>query len=241
MSLFLRIFNHLLPNAKAFRITADKQLREYFEGLSTVGEDTKDFLDEVWSDIDPALTRELSAWESQFGLRNTDITEQERRDRLSAAWKALGGQDPKYIQDTLRNSGFDVYVHEWWSPGTEPAVDVKSCVTPRDPLTLIVPPAFPLVNKITETKADLTVLAGEALAAAGEISAEAGNYLGFIETIRDYYIPTDPNYWNYFFYIGGQTFGNFANVDINRRDEFEELCLKICPTQLWLGMFITYV
>ena len=34
---FLRVFKHLLPNARAWRITVDKKLRQFFEGLSGVG------------------------------------------------------------------------------------------------------------------------------------------------------------------------------------------------------------
>ena len=113
--MFFRMLQHLLPNARAWRLTVDKQLRQFFEGLTGLGSDIKDFFDLIWLDIDPQETRELDAWESQFGLPNTLTDEQERRDRLDAEWKATGGQSPRYIQDTLQAAGFDVYVHEWWA------------------------------------------------------------------------------------------------------------------------------
>lgn len=269
---FLRIFKHLLPNARAWRITVDKKLRQFFAGLSGVGEDVKTFFDGVWLDIFPETTREIDAWEQQFGLRDTGLTEQQRRDRLDATWKALGGQDPKYIQDTLQANGFDVYVHEWWEPGTEPAPGVKQCVTPRNPLmwlrreftgvTLLVecgetfaqcgepfaeagnrlePAGYPLVNKIFETVPDLLPLCGESIAECGEPEALCGNYFEFRESLRQYIVPTDPAKWPYFLYIGGETFGTLAQVDPKRRDEFEALCLKICPAQQWLGILVEYV
>lgn len=269
---FLRVFKHLLPNARAWRITVDKKLRQFFEGLSGVGSDVKTFFDGVWLDIFPETTRELDAWEQQFGLRDTGITEQERRDRLDATWKALGGQDPRYIQDTLQANGFDVHIHQWWEPGAEPAVGVKQCVTPRNPLlwlrreftgvTLLVecgeitaqcgepfaeagnslePLGYPLVNKIFETIPDILPLCGEALAEAGEPEALCGNYFEFRESLRNYIVPNDPEKWPYFLYIGGETFGTLAQVDPKRRDEFEALCLKICPTQQWLGILVEYV
>ena len=268
---FLRVFKHLLPNARAWRITVDKKLRQFFEGLSGVGSDAKTFFDGVWLDIFPETTRELDAWEQQFGLRDTGITEQERRDRLDATWKALGGQDPRYIQDTLQANGFDVYVHEWWEPGTEPAPGVKQCVTPRNPLmwirreytgvTLLVecgeavaacgeafaeagnslqPTGYPLVNKIFQTEPDFLTLCGESVAEAGEPLASCGNFLEFKETLRNYIVPNDPAKWPYFLYIGGETFGTLAQVDPKRRDEFEALCLKICPAQQWLGILVEY-
>jgi len=115
----INIFKHLLPNARAWRITIDKTLRRFFEGLTGIGEDVKDFFDLVWSDLNPQLTRELDAWENQFGMLDTGLNEQGRRDRIDGAWKALGGQSPRYIQDTLQAAGFDVYVHEWYEPSVQ--------------------------------------------------------------------------------------------------------------------------
>lgn len=269
---FLRIFKHLLPNARAWRITVDKRLREFFSGLSGVGEEAKTFFDGIWLDVFPETTRELDVWEQQFGLRDTGLTEQQRRDRLDATWKAIGGQDPKYIQDTLRANGFDVYVHEWWEPGTEPIPGVKQCVTPRNPLmylrreftgvTLLVecgeplaqcgepfagagnslqPRGYPLVNKVFETVPDFIALCGEPAAECGEPDIECGNYFQFREDLREYIVPRDPAKWPYFLYIGAETFGGIAQVDPKRKDEFEALCLKICPAQQWLGILVEYV
>ena len=270
--IFLRVFKHLLPSARAWRITVDKKLRQFFEGLSGVGSDVKTFFDSTWLDIFPETTREITAWENQFGLRDTGIAEQERRDRLTASWRALGGQDPSYIQDTLRANGFDVYVHEWWEPGTQAEPGVKQCVIPRNPLvwlrreftgvsslidcgeptalcgepfaeagSSLQPAGYPLVNKVFQTTADIIPLCGESLAESGEPEASCGNYVKFREDLRQYTVPTDPAKWPYFLYIGGETFGTLSQVDPKRRDEFEALCLKICPAQQWLGILVEYV
>ena len=76
---------------------------------------------------------------------------------------------------------------------------------------------------------------------AGEVEAIAGNYLGFSNTPVEYFIPSDTDKWHYFLYIGGQVFGDQAQVDPKRKDEFEALCLKICPAQQWLGIIVEYV
>lgn len=114
----LAIFKHLLPRAKAWTITkTTKTLRKFFEGLvSPLITDTRTFFDLIWYDLFPETTRELTQWEAVFGLKNGDLTTSERIARLDGLWKATGGQDPQYIQDTLQTSGFDVYVHEWWEP-----------------------------------------------------------------------------------------------------------------------------
>jgi hypothetical protein len=269
--IFFNMIRHLLPNARAWRVTIDKKLRQFFEGLAGTGEDVKTFIDDIWLDIFPATTRELDAWDTQFGLRDTGLTEQQRRDRLDATWKALGGQDPRYIQDTLQANGFNVFVHEWWEPGTEPAPGVKQCVTPRSPLLVLRreftltsprvdcgeplaqcgeafaeagngpdPQGYPLVNKVFTTVPDELVLCGEAVAECGEVDALCGNFFTFTERLRTYVVPLDQSKWPYFLYIGGETFGDMAQVDPKRRDEFEDLCLKICPTQQWLGILVEY-
>lgn len=231
---FLNIIKHLLPNARAWKLTPDKFLRKFFVGLSGLGDLIKAFFDEIFSDIDPQQTRELDAWENQFALVDAGLTEQERRDRLAATWQAVGGQDPRYIQDTLQAAGFDVYIHEWWVPGTEPAIDSPAAATPRDPLLILGGTIVYIVE------------CNEAVAECGEALAECGNTLsppGYLLVNKDgttYTVPSAPAEWPYILYISGATFPNTATVDANRKDEFEDLCLKICPAQQWLGIIVSY-
>lgn len=269
--IFLDLYKNLLPRARAWAITLAKPLRSLFEGLDLSA--FKTFVDLVWLDIFPASTQQLAKWEDQWGLLPGNFTEQERRDRLDAAWKFVGGQDPRYIQDTLQANGFDVYVHEWWVPGTEPGVGVHRCVTPRNPFAYLreenVPVeytvqcgeplmqcgeadalcgnsnaliGYPLVNKVVDNDAPgvgYTVLAGEPLMQCGEPGALCGD--GLLETqFKKYTIPTDPKKWPYFLYIGGENFPDLAQVDPSRQGEFEDLCLKICPAQQWLGILVEY-
>ena len=269
--MFLKIIQHLLPNSIAWNLSVDKQLRQFMDGLGQTGDDVKTFFDDIFDDLDPQQTTQLDLWETQFGQRDTGLTTQERRDRLDGVWKSTGGQDPQYIQDTLRNSGFDVYVHEWWVPGSEAAVNVKACATPRNPLVNLrrsatsityvaecgeavaecgevdaecgnsnTPIGYPLVNKLIITERDIIPRLGEDVAECGEADASCGNFVQFVDSEVDYVVPFDTNKWPYFLYIGGVTFGDIATVDSNRRDEFEALCLKICPAQQWLGIMVDY-
>ena len=114
---FLRIFQHLLPNARAWRLSKGKTIRKFFEGLAGAPEDARAFIDAVYGDVFPATTRELAAWEEQYGIAaNPD--EATRRLNLAAEWAAQGGQSPSYIQGVLHTAGFiDVYIHEWWESG----------------------------------------------------------------------------------------------------------------------------
>ena len=234
--MFLNIFKHLLPDARAWRLVPEKFLRKFFTGLanSDIAVGVKTFFDEIVSDIDPQQTRELDAWENQFALPDAGLTEQERRDRLAATWKAVGGQDPRYIQDTLQAAGFPVYVHEWWVPGSEPAIDSPAAATPRDP-SIVLGGIIVYINECNEALAQC----GEALAECGERTTPPG-YLLVNKDGTTYTVPVDPAEWPYILYIGDAVFGATATVDANRKDEFEDLCLKICPAQQWLGIIVSY-
>lgn len=239
-TLYLRMFMHLLPRARAWFLYHGKRIREFFEGLSGIPEDARTFYDLIWFDVFPQTTRELDTWETQFGLVPGSLSESDRRDRLEAAWQAIGGQSPRYIQDTLQAAGFPVYVHKWWVPGTEPGVGVKSCVTARNPNTYITGSAYVLVNKLYVTRPDWLVLCDEVVAECGEAKALCGNYERNVDDPIEYEIPTDPDEHHYFLYIGGQTFPALASIPSARRGEFEDLCLKICPCQQWLGILVQY-
>lgn len=259
--MFLRVYKHLLPAARAWRLTIDKQLRQFFDGLTELPADIREFNDEVFSDLDPQQTRELDAWEEQFGLPDTIMTEQERRDRLAAAWAATGGQSPRYIQDTLQAAGFPVFVHEWWDPASLPAA------VARNPLLVLNDGSTDIVYLSQDGAADMqdgdaiaqdgatTTLTGYALvnkfdapqtigdgAASmqdGDADAQDGHN-GTVFSQKVYIVPSDPTKWPYFLYIGGETYPDHAIIPQSRRNEFETLCLKICPAQQWLGILVDY-
>jgi len=261
---YLKLYKLLLPKARAWRITVEKNLRKFFEGLTDLPADVREFVDLVYLDVFPQTTRELEKWEDQFNLPDTPgLTIQERRDRLEAAWAAQGGQDPRYIQDTLQAAGFPVYVHEWWEPASS---------WPNGP------PVARNPNIYLDTGATKFVMAdgdensqdGDELAQDGGV-ADASGYLlvnrydirgrlgdgsremqtggfnaqdGAISSVVkniNYVVPSDPAKWPFFLYIGGQTFPDTVTLPASRRTEFELLVLKICPSQLWKGILVEYI
>lgn len=238
--MFFRLFKYLLPRGcEAWNLTIDRPLRQFFDALKVIGEDVKEYIDLIWFDIFPQTTRELSMWENQFGLIDSGLTEQERRDRLEATWAQTGGQSIKYIQDQLQANGFDVYLHEWFDPTSIPAVNVKVCVTPRNPNLLT--NLKLLANKITVTRPAYIAAAGEDLMECGEATAICGNFIDLIIEDVEYDIPTDPDKWAYIFYVGGATYGDSANVPASRQNEFETLLMKLKPASNWAGLLINYV
>ena len=256
--MFLRIFQHLLPNARAWRLTVDKKLRQFFEGLTFLGADIKEHVDLVWSDIFPQTTRELNAWENQFGLPATTLTTQERRDRLDATWKALGGQSPYYIQASLQNAGFNVFVHEWWElsyivecgetlaecgeplaeAGNTSSAQPTGTPTPRNPFEVLADGTTGLGFYLNSGGS--VAISGNAQAISGATNGASGRLLVNKPATIVYEIPTDEAKWPYIIYLGAEAFGAKATIDLARRDEFEALCLKLCPAQQWIGLIVEY-
>ena len=61
-----------------------------------------------------------------------------------------------------------------------------------------------------------------------------------IDPALDLYFDIGGNYRSTFF-IGGVNLGEFADVDVNRKDEFRQLILKIKPTQSVAYNLINYI
>lgn len=262
MSLYLRVFKHLLPKALALSVIHEKFLRKFFEGLSEFQSDARVFVDQIFEDIDPASTRELDAWEEQFALSGAG-TENERRQSLDAAWKARGGQSPGYLQKILQDAGFDVYVHEWWyydgptrlvRDPREYAGDVWRSVLGEPEMVLGEPDAvlgeiisgarYALVNKgpgISYFKPTAYNCLGEPRSVLGEPEAVLGETSGLRFVPVEYTVPDDPAAWPFFVYVGGEIFPNLAKVSAARRVELERMVLKYFPDHLWVIMLINYI
>lgn len=227
----ISVFKHLLPKAEAWKLTVDRTLRQLFEGTVPTFEAVIEFFDLVWLDMFPQTTRHLTQWETAFGVPKTSqiLLEQGRRDNLSALWAAQGGQSPYYIQTTLREAGFDVYVYDWWSSVGPPPVA-------RDPALA----TYLLVNKMYTALVDYKTCCGEALMQCGEAIAECGENNGIIFDREVYMYLWGSKTKQYVYYICGSTFGTDAVIPTDRQEEFEDLVLKISPAHLWIGMYVRY-
>ena len=229
-AVFFRQLQHLLPDALAWRTVTEKLLRRYLEGLAAAPADFRAFADAIYSDRFPATTRNLAAWERQFGLL-AGASESARRQQLAGAWQAQGGQSPRYLQDVMQAAGFDVYLHEWWKPGIMP----REAHDPHD---------------YTEYPRFGTTQCGEPDAQCGEPDAFCNRWLvnepRYLVNLNltpnaPPPIPVAPARYPSFLYWGGATFPDAADVPAARRGEFERLLLKICPTHLWLVTIVHYV
>lgn len=251
--LFFRLFVHLLPRGIAWQVTTDKMLRRVFEGLSKAPSDVRDFVDAVWLDIFPTTTRELAMWEKQFGLTSTG-TDSARRLALAAAWNAQGGQSPRYLEDVVRAAGFDVHVYEWWQ------LPVSGAPVARDPhdytllaqigsvqcTDIVAIPSGPCCTAVDAPPIDPLPGGVELFDLYPECNRWLINDPGYLvneNLTRDAPppVPDDAATWPYFLYWAGVDVDTRADIPAARREEFERLLLKLCPTQQWLVTYVNYV
>lgn len=226
---FFRQLQHLLPDALAWRTVIQSTLRHYLEGLADAHAEFRNYVDATYADRFAVTTRDLEAWERQFGLL-AGTTDAARRAQLAGAWQAQGGQSPRYLQNVMQAAGFNVYVHEWWVPGSTPRVA-------RDP------------HDYTEYPRLGTTQCNNALARCGEPQAFCNRwvvneprYIVNLNLTRNAPppIPVKPSVYPYFLYWSGADIDTQAEVPAARRAEFERLLLKICPTHLWIVTYVNY-
>ncbi len=131
---FLPVLQHLLPRARAWRLPFAGTVRSYVAGLTGIPGDVSGEADVRYVDCFPPETDQLTEWETQFGLVAGGLDEAARRVRLDSTWKRSGGQSISYLQGVLRDSGFNVFLHEFWEPTINDATTATfaNAVDPND-------------------------------------------------------------------------------------------------------------
>lgn len=256
MGLFLRMYRHLLPRAKAWRLFPGTSIHKFFSGLAEYPATIREAIDRAYLDIFPDTTRELEKWETQFNL-DARGTESDRRAVLLSAWRAVGGQGLDYLQSLIWDAGFtNVYIHEWWEPGggvRDPYVYLADrsavscggadaiCGRSSARCGALQYKQKLLVNKgPTVATVNYKVNCGGADAICGRSSARCGIFDSVSFIPLEYNIPADPDAWPYIIYIGGENFPEIAEISSELRDEFERVLLKYFPYQQWIGLLIVY-
>lgn len=219
-------------------------LRSLHEALSVAFADAVRFVDGVHGDISPETTRALNEWERQFGLPLSDEDTPSEvvtgRLALAAEWAANGGQSPSYIQGVLQTAGFtNLFVFDWWEDGAPPYVA-------RDPRDYTEQPLIGSWQCTGEPGAPESFQPQcSAFASQPQCNDWLANEVGYLVN-KDLTrrppppVPDDPVYWPFFYYVCGETFGEPAAVDVDRRAELERLLLKISPAHMWIVLIADY-
>jgi hypothetical protein len=191
---WVKVFDKLLPRSRAWGLVIDRTLRKFFHGLAILPKTIHEHFQSLLLEAFPLSTSRLVDWSKQFGspVTMTDV-------ELDAEWGAFGGQSPHYIQNYLRSAGFDVYVHEWWVPGSNP-------VEARNPIPLV-PISYVLVNDLYHGERDYLYQfqsSGNDAQFVGDESVSFGAYDGQLLIGKQYPCPDIPSEYPVYWYVCGE-------------------------------------
>lgn len=230
---YFEIIKKLLPKSKLWKLLDTKYLSNFFKALTCLPCDVRKYIDSVYLDLFPNSTRSLENWEKQYGIINTNVREELRRNTIAMRWQDKGGQSAYYLQNILRGNEFNVFVYE-----NNPVADPNIFMSDENETDWVLTNGF--IPRMTNIK-DFLVECGDEWS-CGDDRAVCGYFEGYVEIDSDDYIPKDASYFPFLFFIGGEVerdaSGRIINmqpalVPANRIEYFRRLILSIKPAGSW--------
>lgn len=229
----LSLTRQLYPTGRAWKMPFDGVLEGLHKALSISEEnaynDAVSILYSILPDNDNFTIYDATDWEKRLGLITNPLTSLADRKlaiirKLNQPGAAKAKSNWRYLQEQLQAAGFDVYVYE------NRFNDYPDGYITKTPFQFSGSSGFFTGNQHGDYQ-------------HGDIQ-HGGRFKGFVandidETIDLKFI-INPNLRSTFF-IGGSTAGSFASVDVNRKNEFRQLILKLKPTQTVGFLLINYI
>ena len=234
MAIFDRIVKltkQLFPTGRVFRFPIGENIDLLIKGLAEsetrLTEDALAIFDSILPDNDNFTEEDATDWERRLGLvQNPDANFEDRKlailRKMNHPGTIIARQHYLYQEGQLRAAGFDVYVHE------NRFDDGMGGLETRTPFEVS---GF-AGNEVQHGE----VQHGETQHGTG-IQDKVVNY---IDEATDKGFNVGNNLRSTYF-IGGQVVGDFADVPIERKDEFRQLILKLKPAQTVAYLFCNYV
>lgn len=234
MSVFdkiLKLSKQLYPTGRAFKMPLGGEFEKLAKGLARsearLYTDATSILSSMLPDNDSFTTEDATDWERRLGMiTNTSVSLSTRklsiRRKMAHPGTIKARQNYLYIEGQLQQAGFNVYVHENRFPYGDGSY-----------------------TQLTPFEASGV--------AAGEYQlgdAQLGDFQlgGTVDEKVVNYIDEDlDNIFNvgsnlkFTFFICGPYLGDFADVPIERKDEFRQLILRLKPVQCVGYLFINYI
>lgn len=216
----------LLPRSPLFSFVKDRFFTALVTALGSVPKEAHYYNGQNITDIFPETTTRADDWSRQFNFAKTLTASQ-----LSARFKDSGGCSPNYLQNALHEAGLtSLYVHEWWVPGSDP-------VAARNPIPYInnYQPNNLLVNPITSIYDDIPQC-GDYIQCGDPDQCGDSEGLKFEEKI--YAHPDISDEYPYYFYVCGQTFGDYVTLSDDELSEAKRLIYKHKQAHLRCVLFV---
>lgn len=230
----LKLTDQLYPSGRAFKLAKDSDFSKLHEALGLSEEraynDALAILDSILPDNDNFSLDDASDWERRLGLiTNLSVSLDDRKSAILRKMNHPGTiparQHFLYLEGQLQSAGFDVFVFENKFP------DGGGGIETRDPITVSGGASLTPVQMGDFQMGDTQMGSGIGL---------EGRCVNYIDEQLDVAFNVGANLRSTFF-IGGDPVGDFADVDLERKDEFRQLILKIKPAQTVAYLFINYV
>lgn len=223
----------LLPTGRAFKApfggAADTLYQALARSESRAYDDAVSILNSILPDNDQFTEEDASQWETRLGLiSNPSVSLADRKlailRKINHPGTIPARQHYLYLEKQLQDAGFDVYVHENRFPDYPDGYITK---TPVD---------FSLTTYPTVDQQYGTSQYGDF-----QYGGTYGNKIvNSINQRSDDPFDLGSNLKSTFF-IGGQTPGDYADVDAEREPEFRQLILRVKPVQCAGFLLINYV
>lgn len=221
----------LLPTGRAFRLPVGGYFEKLMNGLhaseARAYADAVSILNSALPDNDNFSAADATAWERRLGLITNSLVSLADRKLAIKRKMAHPGLIPArqnylYLQGQLQAAGFDVYVFENRFADYYEGYVTK---TPNEFSLLPYPVAQVQHGQIQHGQVSGQVFGNKIV---NNINENYDNNFN----IGSSYVST--------FFIGAQTPGEWAVVDVNRKDEFRQLVLKIKPVQTVAYLLINF-
>jgi hypothetical protein len=265
----LTVTKRLYPTGRAFRMPVGGWSEKMHKGLITSEErawnDAKSVLDSALPDNSNFTEQDATDWERRLGLITNPLVPLSDRKlaitrKINHPGTIKARQHYLYLQGQLRAAGFDVYVFEnRFSDGlggyyTKTPIEVYAeLLSGQSQLgtgqlgdfqlgsgTAIAEDLLLTEVTFPDTQLNMFQLGDQQLSSGVDIEYKF-KVANHISETEDLMFKTYGTHLKHSFFISANPLGNFADVDINRKDEFRQLILKIKPAHSVAFLFINYV
>jgi uncharacterized protein YmfQ (DUF2313 family) len=227
----LQLTRQLYPTGRAFKMPDGSYFEKLHKALAVSEEqafnDARSVLDSAIPDNDNFTADDAKGWERRLGLiTNEAVALSDRKLAIQRKYNHPGSiparQNYRFLEKQLQDAGFDVYVYENRFP------DGMGGFTTDTP------------ESVSGVTGDLIQYGQFQYGQSRYGVAKRNMIANYIDENIDWKFNVGSSLRATFF-IGGNPIGSFADVDVNRKDEFRQLILKAKPVQCVGFLFINYV
>lgn len=221
---------HLLP--KSFLWKSSASVLRIFTGVQDWFDDAREKFDFGLLENRPSTTSDVFERLVKAGISLrflSGISEADARSLLTTIEPRSTGQAAARLEEILQSAGFDVYVYEWFEPGTGPTW------AERNPVPYL---SVALAGLMHCDDSDATC--DSSIAYCDDWLVSGGNWLTNQSLIPRAKTPPQPTSYHGLFYVCGPTFGEIALIDPEKRELLEYLILRYKRATQWAVLIVDY-